>query len=173
MVCCVTGHRPSGFPFPREEVNPLFLHYYLKVLDDINEWIGMGCDRFITGMAEGADVDFAIAVLDFKKDYHHIQLEAALPYPVQQPKKCSDYHRKREQILAKCDKVHLVSDHFYRGCMDKRNRFMVDQADVVYAIWNGKKSGGTWNTIKYAQKCGKTVRYLMLNELDGFGMQHL
>jgi len=173
MVCCVTGHRPKGFCFPREDGNPLFLHYYAQILDDISELIDLGCDRFITGMAEGADIDFAMAVLSFKKAYTHIRIEAAVPCPIRLPVNYSEYHRRRDLVLAQCDKIHLVSDHYFEGCMDKRNRFMVDQADIVYAIWNGRRSGGTWNTIKYARKCGKKIRYLMLNEVDGFGVKAL
>ncbi len=48
--------------------------------------------------------------------------------------------------------------------MQKRNEYMVDKSNLVLAIWNGDKSGGTWNTIKYAMKKGKNIRYIMLNE---------
>ena len=45
---------------------------------------------------------------------------------------------------------------------------MVDKSDLVLAIWNGEKKGGTWDTIKYAQKQGKTVKYIMLSEIGKF-----
>ena len=44
---------------------------------------------------------------------------------------------------------------------------MVDRSDLVFAIWNGKEEGGTWDTIKYARSKGKEIRYLMLDTLDG------
>ena len=49
--------------------------------------------------------------------------------------------------------------------MQKRNRYMVDKSDIILAIWNGEKSGGTWNTIEYAQKKGKKIIYIMLSEI--------
>ncbi|MBO5111110.1 MAG: DUF1273 family protein [Clostridia bacterium] len=164
MICCVTGHRPSSFPFPCGEEEPLFLTYRRKLLTNVNELIHFGYDTFITGMAEGADIDFALTVLYLKKSYEHIRLEAALPCPIYHPKKSSPYDRQRGSILERCDRIHLISDHYYRGCMDQRNRFMVDQANMVYAIWSGSRKGGTWNTIKYAQRCEKEIRYLMLTE---------
>jgi uncharacterized phage-like protein YoqJ len=38
-----------------------------------------------------------------------------------------------------------------------RNEAMVDQADVVFAVYNGKRGGGTYNCIRYALKAGKPV----------------
>jgi hypothetical protein len=43
---------------------------------------------------------------------------------------------------------------------------MVDHANLVLAVWNGQKKGGTWNTICYAQKIGKPIRYILLNHLQ-------
>ena len=43
--------------------------------------------------------------------------------------------------------------------MHKRNRYMVDQADYIIAVWNGKPSG-TGKTVQYAQQQGKPVRVI-------------
>lgn len=43
--------------------------------------------------------------------------------------------------------------------MHKRNRYMVDQADYIIAVWNGKPSG-TGKTLQYAQQQGKPVRVI-------------
>ena len=40
--------------------------------------------------------------------------------------------------------------------MQKRNEYMVDLADKVIAVWNGS-TGGTYNCVKYAEKCGKEI----------------
>ena len=41
-------------------------------------------------------------------------------------------------------------------CMQKRNRYMVDKADMVIAVWNGSPSG-TGKTVAYAKEQGKPV----------------
>ena len=40
--------------------------------------------------------------------------------------------------------------------MNLRNKYMVDNSDLLLAVWNGKK-GGTANTVKYARKKEKEV----------------
>jgi uncharacterized phage-like protein YoqJ len=39
----------------------------------------------------------------------------------------------------------------------KRNEWMVDNADVVMAYWSGSTSGGTYNCVQYAKKVGKPL----------------
>ena len=117
-------------------------------------------------MAEGADIDFAYSVIEYKLLYPEIHLEAALPYPYAAPKRKTAYSVDKEHILSACDSVHIISPVYHQGCMDKRNRFMADKADTVLAVWNGIEKGGTWNTICYARKIGKPVRYIMLHDLD-------
>ena len=38
-----------------------------------------------------------------------------------------------------------------------RNKYMVDCSDIVLAVWNGGKKGGTWQTIKYANSKNKKI----------------
>jgi hypothetical protein len=39
----------------------------------------------------------------------------------------------------------------------RRNEVMVDQADIVYACFDGRQRGGTYATIRYAKRNGKEV----------------
>lgn len=164
MVCCVTGHRSIGFPFPREDTCEAYVQY-LHTLDHLlDDLIQNGYVHFITGMAEGADLDFARAVIRKKKNHSQIKLEAALPYPVRTTGKATGTAAERLSVLLLCDQVSEVSSHYHSGCMQKRNMYMVDRADLVLAIWNGEEKGGTWNTIRYARKKEKALQYSMLNE---------
>ncbi len=167
MICCVTGHRPSGFNFPREATCPLYTEYLKQLSNLIEELILSNHSEFITGMADGADIDFAMEVLNLKKRYSHITLEAAIPCPLYKAHNRTIYHETRDFVIDSCDIKNILSDHHYhRGCMDKRNRYMVDKSDLIIAIWNGSQHGGTWNTIQYAKKKNKKIIYLMLNELQ-------
>lgn len=164
MICCVTGHRSQGFPFARNESNALYAFYIYKLYNEIQNLIFNGYRSFITGMAEGADIDFAKAVL-YYRDTMDITLEAAVPYPIAYTERKSEYIEERNCILSACDKKTVISEYYFRGCMQKRNRYMVDKADIVLAIWNGRCAGGTWNTIKYARSRNKSIKYIMVNEL--------
>jgi uncharacterized phage-like protein YoqJ len=46
---------------------------------------------------------------------------------------------------------------------DLRNHAMVDLADVVFAVYTGKRGGGTYNCIKYALAQGKPVYNMLPN----------
>lgn len=159
MICCVTGHRPSGFPFSQESA---YTAYHRLLRYTVKQLIDEGYDHFITGMATGVDTDFAYCILSFQDGGAPVTLEAALPYPLPKRQKAAT----REAILSRCDTVTSVSPYYHGGCMDKRNRYMVDRADLVLAVWNGTKHGGTWNTIQYARKKGKTIRFILLQEIE-------
>ena len=59
-------------------------------------------------------------------------------------------------IAAQCDKETMLQSHYSPDCMDKRNRYMVDQADVLTVVWDGSPSG-TGKTVRYAHQQGKSV----------------
>ena len=154
MVCCVTGHRPQGFPFEREIFNSVEFNIYLDKLYKITEGlICEGYNYFITGMAAGADIDFAQSILYFRNFYEHIKLEAALPYPIGQTKTMTEYRDDKDLILKTCDTTKIISPYFFKGCMQKRNRYMVDNSDLVLAIWNGQGSPHITLCCSVTQSC--------------------
>lgn len=99
MVCCVTGNRPHKFPFERKKGIPEFDIYNAKIYDEIELLIKEGYDEFISGMAEGADLDFAKYVLLHRKNGSYISFEAALPYPMKQPKSKFGYNTEKIALL--------------------------------------------------------------------------
>ena len=68
-------------------------------------------------------------------------------------------------IAAKCDKETMLQREYTPDCMDKRNRYMVDHADYILAVWNGCPSG-TGNTVRYAHKKGKSIIVINPVSLD-------
>lgn len=79
-TCCVTGHRPSGFPWIYGKENQSQATYK-KILCEIIDWYISENDvtDFISGMALGADMDFAATVLLLREKYPYIRLHCAIP----------------------------------------------------------------------------------------------
>ena len=54
-----------------------------------------------------------------------------------------------------------MGQHTYTpGCMNRRNRYMVDRSSLLIAVYDGIPQGGTLNTLSYAM--GKGVRTVIL-----------
>ncbi len=112
-------------------------------------------------MALGVDMDFAEIVLKLRNKYP-IKLECAIPCP-DQTLKWNDKDKLRyDGILKRADSVNLISERYTPECMLKRNRYMVDKSELVIAVFNGAKTGGTWCTIEYAKSRNKTIELIDL-----------
>ena len=98
--------------------------------------------------------------------YPYITLESAIPCETQAVKWSVAARERYYNIAAKCDKETMLQREYTPGCMEKRNQYMVDHADYILAVWNGRPSG-TGNTVRYAQKKGKFVIVIDPVSLDG------
>ena len=94
-------------------------------------------------MALGTDTIFANAVLDLKKEGMDIRLVAVVPC-ANQDKKWSKKDQKRyQEILQAADEVVQLSEEEYRPeLMRIRNRWLVDHAEMLIAVWDGRQQ---WN----------------------------
>lgn len=54
-----------------------------------------------------------------------------------------------------------VSREYHDGCMLERNRYLVDHAACLLAVYNGERRGGTAMTVRYAGERGR--RIIVLN----------
>lgn len=154
---CFTGHRPNrlGGYDPSNEKN---LKILWKLRDTIERYIvEEEVITFITGMALGIDQWAAKIVLKLKEKYPHIQLIAAVPCKNHSNKWNEESKKEWQRIIDSCNLVYYVSDEEYTSwCMQKRNEWMVDNSDLVIAVWDGTR-GGTGNCVKYAEKVGKEI----------------
>lgn len=153
MKICVTGHRPDklyGYDIYNKQWTELKEKF--KIILQKGSY-----DEAITGMALGVDTVFALAVLELKDEGVNIKLHCAIPCRNHSCKWRKESVDLYNYILSKADIITLVSDEDYKPwLMQKRNEFMVNNADKVLAVWNGSK-GGTGNCVRYAEKCGKEI----------------
>lgn len=146
--CCFTGHRilPKG---KKEEI-------YDKTREVVIALIEKGVKCFLTGGAIGYDALAAQVVLSLKEKYPFIELIAVCPCENQDAKWNESQKQIYKEILNKADMKVVLAESYYDGCMQARNRYMVDNSKycVCYLRYNG---GGTYYTVKYAQKLNKEI----------------
>lgn len=147
--CCFTGHRPDKMKLVEKEIRPLLE----KAIDDAIE---DGYVTFITGMAMGTDIWAAEIVLKRKKSNKNLHLICALPHPGFESRRSMIEKMRFNKIIKKADISKEINPHYFTGCYQVRNKWMVDRSNLVIAVFNGKKSG-TKNTVDYARRKGVNV----------------
>ena len=162
QTCCVTGNRPQKFPWKYGK-GKKYKTYLAEMAKQIEKLIERGYTYFISGGALGVDQDFAEAVLRAKQAHAEITLEIAIPCKTQAARWSKDEQLRYRSILECADKITILSEHYTPSCMQRRNEYMVDKADLVLAYWNSEESGGTWYTINCAKQKEKL---LIINRLD-------
>ena len=154
--CCFTGHRPNKLPWGTDESDPRCLALKAEILARTEGIYLTGIRTFYCGMALGCDSYFFEALLQLRQKYPDLRIEAAVPCDAQSSSWTQEEQERYRRFLSSADQVNYVQHTYTRGCMQKRNRFMVDRSSVVLACFNGT-AGGTMGTILYAQREGRTV----------------
>ncbi len=151
-VCSFTGYRPKKLTAALSENNHTYDELKKLIIGEIDLLIDEGFEIFQCGMAEGSDLLFAEMVLEFKKRYPFIRLNAFIPCQGQSKGWSENSRIKYDKILSSCDEARMISDTpYFEGCMQKRNLALVDTCDMLLGIFHGQ-SGGTKQTIEYAKK---------------------
>ncbi|MDR2515524.1 MAG: DUF1273 domain-containing protein [Christensenellaceae bacterium] len=163
--CCFTGHRPADLPLLQDESGEACCQMKEALYALIRSLALQGGVRhFITGMALGLDQIAAEAVLRLQTELP-VTLEAALPFAGQGLSWSKEHEARHSRILARCDAVVSMQERYSIGCYHRRNRYMVEKADILLAVWSGKESGGSYQTLQYARKKQKPIAILRVPEL--------
>lgn len=160
LAIAVTGHRkivPSvGMSPPWPNANPAVREHHLNMTRAIQDWVTFQSKGFdytdcISGLALGADQIFAQAAINLRDSGLPIRLIGASPFPSQPSNWPIASQQNYRRIISLCDHVIQVNpDPYAAWKMQARNKWMVDHAHLVLAIWDGTQQGGTWNCIQYA-----------------------
>ncbi len=149
QTCTFTGHRSAKLPWGYNEYDKRALELKQRLYDTIEAVYSAGFTHFICGMADGSDLYFCEAVIQLRTQHPEITLEAAVPFEGQADKWPRAQRERYQRLICECDSVKLIQKDYSPGCMMKRNRYMVDHAQLIIACYDGK-SGGTLNTLRYA-----------------------
>ncbi len=114
---------------------------------------------------KSVDMYAAEIVLELKEKYPQITLECAIPYERQAVRWPEALRNRYFSIAEQCDQETMLQTHYTPDCLRKRNRYMVDHADIVLAVWNGSPSG-TGQTVWFAQNRRKPVWLIFPDTLE-------
>lgn len=173
MVICATGHRSDKLgcgkgddwssKSPKLQPVRKQIEEKLRAIFDFQILAGETKFELISGMALGIDQLFFSVGNQLRKEYAKqgitIVLTAAVPCLEQDGIWKDDCKISYAAMLKAADKKVRISNKKYendKGCMQRRNRFMVDNADMVLAYHDGSE-GGTKNCIDYAKSVGAVI----------------
>lgn len=169
FILTVTGHRPNKISNQlyniESDLSKIYIQFFKNYIMDICEKHPCRTIHCRSGMALGIDTLFAVAVLSLRKYKFPVELECCIP--------CANHSSMWQQssvdvynlIVKFADQVTFVSNKPYNNhCMQDRNVYMVNQANLVLAVWD-KTSGGTANCVRYAKSLGKHIDIVAPNEI--------
>ena len=133
-TCAFTGHRPKGLGYPESDGRCAALKGRLRSLI-VKLMEEEGVTHFISGMAQGVDMYAAEIVLELKKHYPQITLECASPYERQAVRWPEALRNRYFSIAERCDQETMLQRQYTPDCLQKRNKYMVDHADIVLTVW--------------------------------------
>lgn len=139
MIVAGTGHRPNKLGGFNNKA-------FLKLVKIAEDWIRTNKpEKIISGMAQGWDQALAQAAVNCG-----IPFIAALPFKGQEIRWSQKSQRYYNRLLSKAEQIVYVCDEGYEPYkMQLRNEWMVDNSNLVLAMWDGT-TGGTLNCLKYA-----------------------
>ncbi len=145
---CFTGHRElSGM---EKKITAIRLSKLLTKL--ANEHGLLDC---YAGGAIGFDTLAALSVLSLKKRIPNLKLHLILPCEGQEKSWSEEQKTAYYMIKEQADSVRTLSPFFYNGCMQIRNRELLEHADLCIAYLRpSTASGGSLNTVLQATKMG-------------------
>lgn len=157
MIVAGTGHRPDKLGGYGLEVHDRLVFGAKNALLGLRPRV----TAVISGGALGWDQALADAAIETET-----YLKLALPFEGFESKWPRDSQYKLKKIIEAADEVHYVNEPPYAAWkMQARNKWMVDNCDIILALWNGS-TGGTANCIEYANKIGKPIQNLWESMYD-------
>lgn len=147
MIVAGTGHRPDKLGGYSDDVFKKLVCIAEKSLKELK------ATKVISGMALGWDQALAQAAINLE-----IPFISAIPFKNQDVVWTDKSRKYYKELLLKADVIINVSnnDNYKLSYMQKRNEFMVNNCDIILAMFDGT-DGGTKNCINYAELKNKMI----------------
>jgi uncharacterized phage-like protein YoqJ len=148
MIIAGTGHRPPTLGLTYQTQDRKILESF--AIDSLRKH---AITEIISGMANGWDQALTYVAIELG-----ISFTAAVPFHGQESQWPEAGQAHYNALLSKAKEVVVVCEGGYaRWKFYARDKWMVDHADVIFALWSGIKKSGTTDTVLYAKKKNKQV----------------
>lgn len=162
----VTGHRDLSDE-QMKWLRPELDRVNLKLVSE------HGCTDAATGMALKADQDFGWSALFAK-----MRLHAMIPFPSQPDPWSPEEQASYRRLLERCTTRTVFGPSYAEKWYFVRNDGLLDFAaeGVIVAVWDGRRTGGTFDTVRKAARRGLPVIHLdpiAMGKAHGPGCSHV
>lgn len=139
-VCAFSGHRPEKLPWGSDEEDPRCRALKLQMEQALRTLCEGGCHRYLCGMARGTDL-YYLEILSRLRQEYPLTIEAVIPCPSQSHRWDPAARRQYLRLLGLCDRMTVLEERYTDGCMLRRNRYMVEHADILMTVFDGSPGG--------------------------------
>ena len=127
-----------------------------RLIQTIDHLYSEGITIYYVGGAQGFDALAAETVIERRAALSDLRLIVVAPHDGHTSRWSPEEQVRYERIKKSADDALSLAAHYFRGCMQVRNRYMVDRSSVCVCYLTESK-GGTVNTVKYAAKRGLRI----------------
>ena len=162
MILSATGHRMDKLGGSTIAAQNHVTSFALLMLRTIREETPI--EYVISGMAPGWDYAFAVAAKTIE-----IPFVAAVPFREQYHGYPEVLRPSYHALLAEAQRIERMPigvSSSHARLYQLRNEWMVNNSDMIVALYNGHSRGGTKNCIEYARKVGRPICYVWKRWLD-------
>lgn len=147
-TCCFTGHRNLS-----DDDYETLKHSTKNAILSLTE---KGIDTFICGGAIGFDMLSGLIVTQLKEENEKLKLILFLPHKNQDKFYNEKDKRLYQHLKTNADRVVYTSPDYYDGCLQFRNRCMVENSAYLISYCT-KKHGGSYYTTEYAKQLNLSI----------------
>ena len=164
-TACFTGHREQHLKMSETKNREQFFALTDKLENAVIDLcLFSGYTDFMSGMALGVDTYAAETVVRLRNYGINVKLICALPCKNQSA--FWNDHQKSiyNDLLCRADDVICLEERYSKGCMQRRNEYMIRNSSTLIGVWDGSP-GGTASTVKLALKKGIPMIHIDPNNI--------
>lgn len=160
-VVAITGHRPGSLSTEQRQYMQDGLEF---IADGLIEYYG--AEKFLTGLALGADTIWAELALKYGIEY-----DVYIPFEGQEERWSQADQKRYRELRSSASSEKAFGQQFSNRLYHARNDALIQDSDLLVAVWRPSvQKGGTFSTV---QKSLKKSHPTLLLDMDDFEVKWL